>query len=200
MVTSTSRALRRWASQVTDLLGLTADPREAVSVSVMQLCDREDSISATGLSTAAVVAIVCNILVALLILVLILILCKACKVPSSQESVSVLTLENAHQRNEQRYEQRYLLTAWGEKMETECRLHFVLSATINRGLADMDWHELEVFLKHCFIDVYLVFIEACVIGEKCKNTLEWGVSWLSVGCWDCTWALLHCNTLPECFI
>ncbi|XDV38588.1 hypothetical protein PO909_007957 [Leuciscus waleckii] len=70
----------------------------------MQLCDREDS---TGLSTAAVVAIVCNILVALLILVLILILCKACKVPSSQESVPVLTLENAHQRNEQ----RYLLTA-----------------------------------------------------------------------------------------
>lgn len=73
----------------------------------MQLCDREDSISATGLSTAAVVAIVCNILVALLILVLILILYKACKVPSSQESIPVLTLENAHQRNEQ----RYLLTA-----------------------------------------------------------------------------------------
>ncbi|RXN26934.1 hypothetical protein ROHU_020387 [Labeo rohita] len=73
----------------------------------MQLCDREDSISSTGLSTAALVAIVCNILVAVLILVLILILCKACKVPSSQESVPVLTLENAHQRNEQ----RYLLTA-----------------------------------------------------------------------------------------
>uniref|UniRef100_A0A672KEH2 Uncharacterized protein n=1 Tax=Sinocyclocheilus grahami TaxID=75366 RepID=A0A672KEH2_SINGR len=59
--------------------------------------------TSTRLSTAAVVAIACNILVAVLILVLILILCKACKVPSSQESVPVLTLENAHQRNEQRY-------------------------------------------------------------------------------------------------
>lgn len=76
-------------------------------MSAMQLCDREDSISTTGLSTAAVVAIACNILVALLILILILILCKACKVPSSQEGVPVLTLENTRQRNEQ----RCLLTA-----------------------------------------------------------------------------------------
>uniref|UniRef100_A0A8C2J8R2 Uncharacterized protein n=1 Tax=Cyprinus carpio TaxID=7962 RepID=A0A8C2J8R2_CYPCA len=66
-----------------------------------------NTISTTGLSSAAVVAIACNILVALLILVLILILCKACKVPSSQEGVPVLTLENARQRNEQ----RCLLTA-----------------------------------------------------------------------------------------
>lgn len=82
---------------------LTVDPEEAVTVSAMQECDCEDSVSTTGLSTAAVVAIVCNVLVALLILALILVLCKACKVPSSQERVPVLTLENAHQRNEQKY-------------------------------------------------------------------------------------------------
>ncbi|KAI7796208.1 hypothetical protein IRJ41_018028, partial [Triplophysa rosa] len=82
---------------------LTVDPKETFTVSAMQECDCEDSVSTTGLSTAAVVAIVCNILVALLILALILILCKACKVPSSQERVPVLTLENAHQRNEQKY-------------------------------------------------------------------------------------------------
>ncbi|TRY60450.1 hypothetical protein DNTS_028895 [Danionella cerebrum] len=70
---------------------MRADLRVSVSESAMQLCERENSSSATVLSTAAVVAIVCNILVALLILVLIVVLCKACKVPSSQESVPVLT-------------------------------------------------------------------------------------------------------------
>lgn len=72
-------------------------------MSAMQECDCEETVSTTGLSTAAVVAIVCNILVALLILALIFILCKACRVPSSQERVPVLTLESAHQRNEQKY-------------------------------------------------------------------------------------------------
>uniref|UniRef100_A0A4W4E8E2 Adropin n=1 Tax=Electrophorus electricus TaxID=8005 RepID=A0A4W4E8E2_ELEEL len=56
-----------------------------------------------GLSTAAVVAVVCNVLVALLILVLFLILYKACKVPSSQERVPVLTPGTALEKNEQKY-------------------------------------------------------------------------------------------------
>lgn len=61
-----------------------------------------------GLSTAAVVAIVCNVLVAVLLLVLFLILYKACKVPSSQERVPVLAPGNAQQK----HEQKYLLTTW----------------------------------------------------------------------------------------
>lgn len=56
-----------------------------------------------GLSTAAVVAIVCNVLVAVLLLVLFLILYKACKVPSSQERVPVLAPGNTQQKNEQKY-------------------------------------------------------------------------------------------------
>ncbi|KAL7854052.1 hypothetical protein AOLI_G00208960 [Acnodon oligacanthus] len=58
---------------------------------------------AVGISTAAVVAIVCNVLVAVLILVLFLILYKACKVPSSQERVPVLAPGNTQQKNEQKY-------------------------------------------------------------------------------------------------
>ncbi|KAI4901478.1 hypothetical protein NFI96_000628 [Prochilodus magdalenae] len=63
----------------------------------------ESSNGTVGISTAAVVAIVCNVLVAVLILVLFLILYKACKVPSSQERVPVLAPGNTQQKNEQKY-------------------------------------------------------------------------------------------------
>lgn len=57
-----------------------------------------------GLSTAAVVAIVCNVLVAVLIFVLFLVLYHACKVPSSQEREPVLTpVQGLHERNEHKY-------------------------------------------------------------------------------------------------
>ncbi|KAG9266296.1 hypothetical protein AMEX_G20825 [Astyanax mexicanus] len=63
----------------------------------------ESANGAGGISTAAVVAIVCNVLVAVLILVLFLILYKACKVPSSQETVPVLAPCSPQQKNEQKY-------------------------------------------------------------------------------------------------
>lgn len=67
-----------------------------------------------GLSTAAVVAIVCNMLVAVLIFVLFLVLYRACKVPSSQEREPVLT-PTLHQREQdsdrERSEHKYLLSA-----------------------------------------------------------------------------------------
>ncbi|KAJ7999771.1 hypothetical protein DPEC_G00197880 [Dallia pectoralis] len=62
-----------------------------------------------GLSTAALVAIACNALVAILLLVLFLILYKACKVPSSQERVPVLAVPTG--QNQQISEHKYLLTS-----------------------------------------------------------------------------------------
>uniref|UniRef100_A0A3P9AMK5 Adropin n=1 Tax=Esox lucius TaxID=8010 RepID=A0A3P9AMK5_ESOLU len=62
-----------------------------------------------GLSTAAVVAIACNALVAFLLLVLFLILYKACKVPSSQERAPVLAVPTG--QTQQIGEHKYLLTS-----------------------------------------------------------------------------------------
>lgn len=84
----------------------------ALTLSLIPLGDCSEYFSAfnmesrdngVGLSTAAVVAIVCNVLVAVLLLVLFLILYKACKVPSSQERVPVLAPGNTQQKNEQKY-------------------------------------------------------------------------------------------------
>lgn len=60
-----------------------------------------------GLSAAAIVAIVCNSVVAVLILILFVILYKACKVPSCPERAATLT----ETQEKQRSEQKYLLTA-----------------------------------------------------------------------------------------
>lgn len=60
-----------------------------------------------GLSEAAIVAIVCNSIVAVLIFILFVILYKACKIPSSPEKAPVL----AETQEPQRTEQKYLLTA-----------------------------------------------------------------------------------------
>lgn len=57
-----------------------------------------------SLSTGAVGAIVCNTLVAVLIIILILVLCKACKVPSSQERAPVLS------QNQEKNAPKYVLT------------------------------------------------------------------------------------------
>ncbi|KAG9261491.1 hypothetical protein AMEX_G25033 [Astyanax mexicanus] len=61
----------------------------------------------TGLSAAAIVAIVCNSVVAVLILILFVILYKACKVPSCPQRAAALT----EIQEKQRSEQKYLLTA-----------------------------------------------------------------------------------------
>lgn len=61
----------------------------------------------TGLSSAAVVAIVCNAVLAVLILLLFFIIYKACKVPSSPERAPVL----AQTQEKKMSEQKYLLTA-----------------------------------------------------------------------------------------
>lgn len=63
----------------------------------------------TGLSSAAVVAIVCNTVLAILILLLFIILYKACKVPSSPERAPVLKGEQSQEKK--KIEQKYLLTA-----------------------------------------------------------------------------------------
>uniref|UniRef100_A0A8C7N190 Adropin n=3 Tax=Salmoninae TaxID=504568 RepID=A0A8C7N190_ONCKI len=68
-----------------------------------------ESEESLGLSTAAVVAITCNALVAILLLVLFLILYKACKVPSSQERVPVLAVPTG--QTQQSSEHKYLLTS-----------------------------------------------------------------------------------------
>lgn len=60
-----------------------------------------------GLSSAAVVAIVCNTVLAVLIFLLFIIIYKACKVPSSPEKASVLAQTQAKKKSEQ----KYLLTA-----------------------------------------------------------------------------------------
>lgn len=65
--------------------------------------------SMEGLSTAAMVAIACNALVAFLLFILFLILYKACKVPSSQERLPVLAPTPSP--TQQRSEQKYLLTS-----------------------------------------------------------------------------------------
>uniref|UniRef100_A0A673WBU2 Adropin n=1 Tax=Salmo trutta TaxID=8032 RepID=A0A673WBU2_SALTR len=62
-----------------------------------------------GLSTAAVVAIACNAMVAILLLVLFLIIYRACKVPSSQERVPVLAVPAG--QPQQSSEHKYLLTS-----------------------------------------------------------------------------------------
>lgn len=62
----------------------------------------------TGLSSAAVVAIVCNTVLAVLMLLLFIIICKACKVPSSPERAPVL---GQTQEKKKSSEQKYLLTS-----------------------------------------------------------------------------------------
>lgn len=62
-----------------------------------------------GLSTAAVVAIGCNTLVAVLLLLLCLVLFRACRVPSSPERLPVLAQDAAE--NPQVNKHKYLLTS-----------------------------------------------------------------------------------------
>ena len=64
--------------------------------------------STTGLSTAALVAIACNTFVAILLLLLCLILYRACRVPSSPESLPVLAPSEGG--IQQMNEHKYLLT------------------------------------------------------------------------------------------
>uniref|UniRef100_A0A3B3SIN6 Adropin n=1 Tax=Paramormyrops kingsleyae TaxID=1676925 RepID=A0A3B3SIN6_9TELE len=56
-----------------------------------------------GMAQGTIVAIVCNVLVAVLIVILFVILCKACRVPSSQERVPVLASGQVQQGNQHRY-------------------------------------------------------------------------------------------------
>ncbi|KAF7668588.1 hypothetical protein LDENG_00001880 [Lucifuga dentata] len=62
----------------------------------------------TGLSTAALVAIVCNTFVAILLLLLFLILYRACRVPSSPERQPVLAQRAGPS---QQNEHKHLLTS-----------------------------------------------------------------------------------------
>lgn len=62
-----------------------------------------------GLSTAAVVAIGCNALVAVLLLLLCLVLYRACRVPSSPETLPVLARDAAQIPQGNRH--KYLLTS-----------------------------------------------------------------------------------------
>lgn len=94
-----------WTAERSDTVSLVLLPDCSDYVTAFNMEPRD---SGVGLSTAAVVAIVCNVLVAVLLLVLFLILYKACKVPSSQERVPVLAPGNTQQKNEQ----KYLLTSW----------------------------------------------------------------------------------------
>lgn len=63
-----------------------------------------------GLSTAAIIAIVCNSVVAVLILILLAILYKACKVPSAQQKVPTLTVLAPRLEPQKKSEQKYLLS------------------------------------------------------------------------------------------
>lgn len=63
-----------------------------------------------GLSTAAMVAIGCNALVAILLLFLCLVLYRACRVPSSPERLPVLARSGA--QTQQANKHKYLLTSW----------------------------------------------------------------------------------------
>ncbi|KAF3695930.1 hypothetical protein EXN66_Car011606 [Channa argus] len=56
-----------------------------------------------GLSVWAIMAIVCNSLVGILILILFVILYKACKVPSRQEKVPVVTSEPEEKKSGKKY-------------------------------------------------------------------------------------------------
>uniref|UniRef100_A0A8C7SBT8 Uncharacterized protein n=1 Tax=Oncorhynchus mykiss TaxID=8022 RepID=A0A8C7SBT8_ONCMY len=57
----------------------------------------------TGLSVWAIMAIVCNSVVGVLTLILFVILYQACKVPSCQERVPVLTAAQEQQKGDQKY-------------------------------------------------------------------------------------------------
>lgn len=63
-----------------------------------------------GLSTAALVAIGCNALVAVLLLLLCLVLYRACRVPSSPDRRPVLAQSHAGAQRP-RTEHKYLLTS-----------------------------------------------------------------------------------------
>lgn len=70
----------------------------------------ESEAGAAGLSTAALVAIGCNALVAVLLLLLCLVLYRACRVPSSPDRRPVLA--QSHTGAEQpRTEHKYLLNS-----------------------------------------------------------------------------------------
>uniref|UniRef100_A0A8C5DVK4 Uncharacterized protein n=1 Tax=Gouania willdenowi TaxID=441366 RepID=A0A8C5DVK4_GOUWI len=68
----------------------------------------ESGESTPRLSTAAIVAIACNAMVAILLFLLFLILYRACRVPSSTERLPVLAL--AESETQQRNTHKYLLT------------------------------------------------------------------------------------------
>lgn len=69
--------------------------------------EREDP--AAGLSTAAMVAIGCNALVAVLLLLLCLVLYRACRIPSSLERLPVLV--QSGEEPQQANKHKYLLTS-----------------------------------------------------------------------------------------
>uniref|UniRef100_A0A665TFL4 Adropin n=1 Tax=Echeneis naucrates TaxID=173247 RepID=A0A665TFL4_ECHNA len=68
----------------------------------------ESEESSTSLSTAALVAIACNTLVAILLLLLCLILYRACRVPSAPETLPVLA--PSEEATQKMNEHKYLLT------------------------------------------------------------------------------------------
>lgn len=70
----------------------------------------ESEASAAGLSTAALVAIGCNALVAVLLLLLCLVLYRACRVPSSPDRRPVLA-QSAGGAQRPRVEHEYLLNS-----------------------------------------------------------------------------------------
>uniref|UniRef100_A0A3Q4BBY3 Adropin n=1 Tax=Mola mola TaxID=94237 RepID=A0A3Q4BBY3_MOLML len=69
----------------------------------------EPDASMAGLSTAALVAIGCNTLVAILLLLLCLIIYRACRVPSSPERLPVLAQREG--KTLQVNQHKYLLTS-----------------------------------------------------------------------------------------
>ncbi|KAJ8380642.1 hypothetical protein SKAU_G00014200 [Synaphobranchus kaupii] len=62
-----------------------------------------------GLSPGAIVAIACNSVVGLLLLILLFIVCRACKVPSTQQKAPMLTVLAAAPEQQKKSEQKYLL-------------------------------------------------------------------------------------------
>lgn len=91
-------------------------PPQIGSVSWRLLGLMEPAERAAGLTAAALVAIACNAFVAVLLLLLCLIICRACRVPSNPERLSVLTQrEPEAQRGN---EHNYLLTSWLHKQES----------------------------------------------------------------------------------
>lgn len=69
--------------------------------------EREEPMA--GLSTAAMVAIGCNTLVAILLLLLCLVLYRACRVPSSPERLPVLARSGAETQQVSKH--KYLLNS-----------------------------------------------------------------------------------------